>query len=135
MISAEETIAGLQDTLSLRMRVRSLVELCGAGAVVVLVGVLWLSENRLPVRTQVGFGAVVLTGLLVMTRAAQTLRRRGRLFANDRVIASWIASGFAVLLEAGLAAAGVGGVGIPFVLAAFISLLFTHKARKRLERR
>ena len=135
MISAEETIAGLHDTLSLRRRVRSIVQLCGAGAVVALVGLLWLTEDRLPARTQVGFAAVVLVGLLVMGRAVYVLRLGGHLFAKDRVIAGWIASGSAVLLSLGLALVGHGGLGVPFVLAAVAYLLFTHRAKRRLERR
>lgn len=103
MISAEETIAGLQDTLSLRRRVRSVVQLCGASAVVALVGTLWLTEDSLPAQAQVGFGVVVVAGLVVAVRAARVLRRRGRLFARDRMVASWIASAFAVLLALGLA--------------------------------
>ena len=135
MISAEDTIAGLQDSLSLRLRVRSLVQLCGAGAVVVLVAALWLTEDGLPVRTQLAFAAVVLVGIVVMVRAAQVLRRRGRLFAKDRVIASWIASGFAVLLAIGLALAGQAALGVPFVLVTLATVVYTHMAKKRLERR
>ena len=135
MISAEETIAGLQDALSLRLRVRSLVQLCGGSAVVVLVTALWLTEDGLPRRTQVAFAAVVLVGVVVMVRAAQVLRSRGRLFAKDRVIASWIASGFALLLAAGLALAGHGALGVPFVLATLAAVLQAHMQKKRLERR
>ena len=135
MISAEETIAGLHDSLSLRRRVRAVVQLCGAGAVVALVGLLWLTEDRLPARTQVGFAAVVLVGVLVMGRAVHVLRLRGHLFAKDRVITGWIASGFAVLLAVGLALAGHGRFGVPFVLAAVAYLLFSHRAKRRLERR
>lgn len=135
MISAEETIAGLHDTLSLRRRVRSVVQLCGAGAVVALVGLLWLTEDRLPARTQVAFAAVMVVGLLVMVRAVHVLRRRGHLFAKDRVIAAWIASGFAGLLSIGLALAGHGLLGLPFVPAALAYLWFTYQAKKRLERR
>ncbi|NIK55040.1 hypothetical protein [Kribbella shirazensis] len=135
MISAEETIAGLQDTLSLRRRIRSVVQLCGAGAVVALIGTLWLTEDRLPARAQVGFAVVVLAGLVVMVRAAYVLRSRGRLFARDRVVASWIASGFAVLLALGLALAGRGALGVPVVLAALLAVLFTYQAKRRLERR
>ncbi|WP_432885946.1 hypothetical protein ACQPYH_02525 [Kribbella sp. CA-245084] len=134
MISAEDTIAGLQDALSLRLRVRSLVQLCGA-AVVVLVTALWLTDDGLPQRTQLDFAAVVLVGLVVMVRAAQVLRRRGRLFAKDRVIATCIAFGFAVLLAAGLALAGHGALGVPFVLVTLAAVLYTHVAKKRLERR
>jgi hypothetical protein len=135
VISAEETIAALHDTLSLRRRVRSVVQLCGAGAVVVLVGMLWLTEDSLPARTQVAFAAVALVGLLVMGRAVYVLRLRGHLFAKDRVIAGWIASGFAVLLAIGLALAGHGFLGLPFVPAAVVYLLHTHRAKRRLERR
>ena len=135
VISAEETIAGLQDALSLRRRVRSLVELCGAAAVVVLTVVLWLTEDDLPMRTQLGFGAIAAVGLLTIARALRALRRRGRLFARDRVIAGWIAAAFAVLLAAGLALAGHGLLGLPLALASAGFLLFTRQARKRLERR
>jgi ABC-type uncharacterized transport system YnjBCD permease subunit len=135
VISAEETIAGLHDTLSLRRRVRSLVQLCGASAVVALVAVLWLTEDGLPARTQAAFAALLLVGVVIMTRAVHVLRQRGRLFARDRVIASWIASGFAVLLAAGLTLAGHAGLTAPFVLAAVAYLLFTHRAKRRLERR
>ncbi|WP_350279535.1 hypothetical protein [Kribbella sp. HUAS MG21] len=135
MISAEDTIAALQDSLSLRRRVRSLVQICGAGAVVLLVGLLWLTEDRLPARTQVSFAIVVLVGLAVIGRAAYVLHGRGRLFAKDRVIASWIASGFAALLAFGLALAGRGALGVPVVLAALAAVLFNHQAKRRLERR
>lgn len=135
MISAEETIAGLQDSLSLRRRVRSVVQLTGASAVVTLVTALWLTEDSLPLRTQVGFAALILIGLLTMAGGARALRRRGQLFARDRVIAGWIATGFAVLLAAGLALAGRGLLGVPVALAAIGFLVFTQLARKRLERR
>jgi hypothetical protein len=135
VISAEETIAGLRDTLSLRRRIRSLVQLCGAGAVVALVGLLWLTEDHLRGRTQAGFAAVLVVGLLVMTRAVYVLRQRGYLFAKDRVIAGWIASGFAALLAAGLALAGQAVLGVPFVAAAVAYLVFNHRVKKRLERR
>ncbi|MEI8410363.1 MULTISPECIES: hypothetical protein [unclassified Kribbella] len=135
MISVDETIAGLQDTLSLRRRVRSVVQLSGAAAVVALVTGLWLTEDGLPVRTQVGFSAVIITGLLTMVGAASALRRRGHLFARDRVIAGWIATGFAVLLAVGFALAGRGLLGLPAALGAIGFLVFTHHARKRLERR
>ncbi|WP_433164689.1 hypothetical protein [Kribbella sp. CA-247076] len=135
MISAEETIAGLQDALSLRRRVRSLVQLSGAAAVVALIAALWLTEDDLPARTQAGFAAIIAIGLLTIGQATRALRRRGSLFAKDRVIAGWIAAAFAVLLAAGLALAGRGLLGLPIALAAFGFLLFTRQARKRLERR
>ncbi|MFG1627872.1 hypothetical protein [Kribbella sp. NPDC049227] len=135
MISAEETIAGLQDTLSLRRRVRSLVQLFGAGAVVVLLGTLWLTEDGLPARTHIGFAAVIIVGLLTIARAAQVLHRRGRLFARDRVIAGWIAVGSTVLLAIGLALAGRGPLGTPAVLLALVFLAVTHHTKKRWEKR
>ncbi|MFI6680160.1 hypothetical protein [Kribbella sp. NPDC050470] len=135
MISAEQTIAGLQDALSLRRRIRSLVQLTGAAAVVTLVTILWLTEDGLPVRAQVGFAAIVLTGLLTMLGAARALRRRGHLFARDRVIAGWIAAGFAVLLAVGLALAGRGLLGLPIAIAALGFLTFTWHTRRRLEQR
>ncbi|MFI7060393.1 hypothetical protein ACIBL3_05375 [Kribbella sp. NPDC050124] len=135
MISAEQTIAGLQDALSLRRRVRSLVQLTGVAAVVTLVTILWLTEDGLPVRAQVGFAVIVVIGLLTMLGAARTLRRRGHLFARDRVIAGWIAAGFAVLLAAGLGLAGRGLLGLPIALAALGFLALTLHARRRLERR
>jgi flagellar biosynthesis protein FliR len=134
VISADETIAGLQDALSLRHRVRSVVQLAGSAAVVTLVVVLALTEDDLPTRTQIGFGAVVGAGLLTMIQAVRALRRRGHLFARDRVIAGWIAAGFAVLLAAGLALAGRGLLGLPVALAAIGFLMFTQHKRKRLER-
>ena len=135
MISAEETIAGLQDALSLRRRVRSLVQLFGAGAVVVLLGTLWLTEDDLPARTHIAFAAVSIVGLLTIARAAQVLHRRGRLFARDRVIAGWIAVGSAVLLAIGLALAGRGPIGTPVVLLALVFLAVTHHTKKRWEKR
>jgi hypothetical protein len=135
VISADETIAGLQDALSLRHRVRSVVQLAGSTAVVTLVVVLALTEDDLPTRTQIGFGAVVGAGLLTMIQAVRALRRRGHLFARDRVIAGWIAAGFAVLLAAGLALAGRGLLGPPVALAAIGFLMFTQHKRKRLEQR
>ncbi|MGW6281516.1 hypothetical protein [Kribbella sp. NPDC055071] len=135
MISADETLAGLQHVLSLRRRVRSLVQLFGAAAVVGLVGALWLTEDELRARTQLGFAAVILVGLLTMTRAVEVLHRRGRLFAKDRLIAGWIATASAVLLALGLAVAGHGWLGAPVVLGALGFLLFTHLQKKRLEQR
>jgi hypothetical protein len=135
MISAEETIAGLQDALSLRRRVRSLVQLFGAGVVVGLVGTLWLTEDGLPVRTGVGFAVVMIIGLLTIARSAQVLHRRGPLFARDRVIAGWIAVGSAVLLTIGLAVAGRGLLGTPVVGLALVFLGITHHTKKRWEKR
>ncbi|TDD27672.1 hypothetical protein E1218_09815 [Kribbella turkmenica] len=125
MISAEETIAGLQDALSSRRRVGSSVELCGAAAVVVLTVMLWLTEDDLPTTTQLGFGAIVAVGLLTIARALRALRRRGSLFARDRVIAGWIATAVAVLLASALALAGHGLLGLPLTLAAAGFLLVT----------
>jgi hypothetical protein len=111
------------------------VQLAGSTAVVTLVVVLALTEDDLPTRTQIGFGAVVGAGLLTMIQAVRALRRRGHLFARDRVIAGWIAAGFAVLLAAGLALAGRGLLGPPVALAAIGFLMFTQHKRKRLEQR
>ncbi len=135
MISAEETLAGLQDALSLRRRVRSLVQLIGAGTVVALVGALWLTEDALPARTHLAFAGVVLVGLVTMARAALVLRRRGHLFARDRVIAGWIAAGFAVLLAVGLLIADRRLLGVPAVLVAVVFLALTYRAKTRLEQR
>lgn len=135
MITADETIAGLQDALSLRHRVRSVVQLAGSTAVVALTVALSLTEDDLPTRTLIGFGVVIGAGLLTMAQGVRALRRRGRLFARDRVIAGWIAAGFAILLAAGLALAGRGLLGLPVALVAIGFLLFTQRARKRLERR
>jgi hypothetical protein len=135
VISPEETIAGLQEALSLRRRVRSLMQLTGSAFVVTLVTMLWLTEDGLPARTRIGFAALIIAGLGTMTGAARSLRRGGRLFARDRVIAGWISAGFAILLAVGLALAGRGLLGVPVALAAIGFLIFTRQARKRLERR
>jgi hypothetical protein len=135
VISADETLAGLQDALSLRRRVRSLVQLYGAITVVGLVGALWLTENEPRARTQLGFAAVILVGLLIIARAVLVLRRGGYLYLKDRVIGAWVATASAVLLALGLALAGRGWVGVPAVLGALGGVLLTYQARKRLERR
>ena len=135
MRSSEETLQGLAEVLSLRRRVRYLVQLFGAGTVAVLVGVLWWSEDGLPVRTQVGFAVVVGVGLGWAVYAGWALWRGGRLFAVDRVIAGWLALGFAVLLAAGLAVMGLWPVGGVVVVGAIGFLYRAHAVRRRLERR
>lgn len=134
MISAEEMIAGLQEPLSLRHRIRSLVELFGAGVMVLLVTALWWTEEGLPGRTQAAFAGLIAFGVLIAVRAGYVLRRRGRLFARDRVIAGWLAAGFAVALAVGLALAGLGLLGAPVVVIAVGFLLFTEHRRRRLRR-
>ena len=136
MIPVEETLRGLSDALSLRARVRYLVQLFGAGAVALLVGVLWWTEDGLPVRTQIGFGGVIAVGIGWMVYAAHALRRRGRLFAIDRVLAGWVALGFALLLATGIVLVGdwpvrvLGGV---LVVAAAGLLSTAHANRRRLQ--
>jgi hypothetical protein len=110
------------------------MQLAGSAAVVTLVVVLALTEDDLPTQAQIGFGALTGAGTLTMIQAVRALRRRGHLFARDRVIAGWIAAGFAVLLAVGLALAGRGLLGLPVALAALGFLMFTQHKRKRLER-
>lgn len=86
MISVEDTLEGLAESLSLRARIRYLIQLFGSGTVAALTAFLWWTENGLPVRTQIGFAAVVVIGLAWVVVAGRALVTRGRLFAVDKVI-------------------------------------------------
>jgi hypothetical protein len=134
VISVEETLEGLAGALSLRARIRCLVQVFGSGTVAGLTGFLWWTEDDLPVRTQIGFAAVVAIGLGWVFVAGRALLKRGRLFAADKVIAGWIALGFAVLLAAGVAVMGEPLVGAIPVAAAIAVLVRAGLVRRRLQR-
>lgn len=134
MISVEDTLEGLAESLSLRARIRYLIQLFGSGTVAALTAFLWWTENGLPVRTQIGFAAVVVIGLAWVVVAGRALVTRGRLFAVDKVIAGWIALGFAVLLGVGVAVMGKPLLGAIPVAAAVAVLVRAGLERRRLQR-
>ncbi|WP_144126281.1 hypothetical protein [Catellatospora sichuanensis] len=102
-MNADELISRLSGPLSLRRRVATTVALLGGLLGAAFVGLLWLSEPVLPLRTQLAFGALVLVGLGWAGYGSWVLSRRTPLFALDRVIAGWLALAASGLL-AGLTA-------------------------------
>ncbi|MFI5934429.1 hypothetical protein [Actinoplanes sp. NPDC051494] len=87
--------------LSLRRRLGTVaVGLAGLGAAATLT-LLWATEpGPLAARTAIAFAVLILIGLGWTGFAAWTLARRP-LFALDRVVAGWLATGFTGLVTAG----------------------------------
>src|ERR671916_3074746 len=83
--------------LSLPRRISYVVAgLCGLLGAAML-AMLWATEPaRLPARTQLAFGALILVGLAWAAFAAWALARRP-LFAMDRLVAAALAVGFSTL--------------------------------------
>lgn len=143
-MNADELISRLSGPLSLRRRVLTVVALLGGLLGAALVGLLWLTEPALPVRTQLAFGALVLMGLGWGGYGVWVLTRRTPLFALDRVIAGWLGLAATVLLAAltGLVAVTRGGVGaaayavvVVLVLVAVGNLVRARVLRAALLRR
>ena len=104
--------------LTLRRRVGTVLAGLGGLAGALLIGTLWVTEpGELPVRTQVAFAALILTGTAWAVGATVTLTR-GPLFAIDRVVAGWLAVTFSALLTVGIVAIALTRAGVTGVVAA-----------------
>ena len=135
MSDANEVLDRLTGRLSLRARVRYLVLLLAAATVSVLTGVLWATEPDLPLRTRLAFAGIVAIGAGWTAYAVVALRRCGRLFALDRIVAAWLALVFMVLAVVGVALIA----GAPALLSAAVVvpvavllLLRAYAGRRRL---
>lgn len=116
MTEPTQTLEHLSAKLSLRTRVRYLVVLLAAATVTVLTALLWWTEPDLPLRTELAFGAIVAVGAGWSAYAAVALRRCGRLFALDRLVAGWLTLLFALLATAGCGLLVLPRGGDPAVL-------------------
>ena len=108
-VSAEEIRRLMDAELSLRSRLAYtallLVSLAGTG----VIASLWLTEPRLPVRTQVAFAVLVTLGLSWVTYSIWVLSRRRALLAGHRIVAARMAIAFSALFAAGSLALGLWG--------------------------
>jgi hypothetical protein len=93
--------------LSLKARLGYVALLLVAMAMTTVVVSLWLTEARLPLRTQMAFGVMSIIGASWVVFSAWALRTRRPLFARDRVIAGRMAVAFTSLFFAGSIAAVV----------------------------
>jgi hypothetical protein len=138
-VNADDLITRLSGPLSLRRRLAVTTAMLGGLLGAGFVGLLWLTEPALPVRTQVAFGALVLVGLAWAGYGAWALRRRTPLFALDRVIAGWLALGATGLLAALAVAVGLSrGPLHPLAYAAVVVLVgvaVVNLVRARAQRR
>ena len=104
--------------LTLRRRVGIVLAGLGGLAGALLVGMLWATEpGELPVRTQIAFAGLMLTGMAWAVGATVALAR-GPLFAIDRVVAAWLAVTFSALLTVGIVAIAVTRDSITGVVVA-----------------
>ena len=119
-VSIEDMQRILARELSLRARLGYMALLVVAGSVSALTAELWITEPSLPVRTHVAFGAIVVIGISWTVYAWWVLANRRVMLANQRVIASWLATGFSGLFLAGAIILrdriGTGGVVTSSVL-------------------
>lgn len=135
-IGADQLLDRLTGRLSLRARLRLLVLLLAAATVSVLTGTLWATEPDLPARTQLAFAGVIAIGAGWTAYAASALRRCGRLFALDRILAAWLALLFAILAVVG-AALIEARLALLFAAAVPVAALLlarAYAARRRLRR-
>ncbi|WP_328989291.1 hypothetical protein OG394_23965 [Kribbella sp. NBC_01245] len=130
---SEQTLARLAKAASLKWRIVNLALALAAGSMTILVAALWLSEPRLPLRTHLAFGVLVVIGICWTTYAGWRLHRKGRLFVRDRVIAGWLALAFGVLCEGGLLLIGTARLAaLPLIGAAALILVRAYVERARL---
>lgn len=130
---SEQTLDSLAKAASLKQRIAYFVLAMAAGSMTMVVAALWLSEARLPLRTHVAFGVLVAIGICWTTYAGWRLRRKGRLFVRDRVIAGWVALAFGVLSEGGLLLIGTArAAGFLLIGAAAAILVRAYVERARL---
>ena len=102
----DDVMRSFNTELSLRARLTTTGMMLVALAVTAGVGSLWMTEVGLPVRTHVGFGLIVLIGLVWSVYFAGVLLRKRVLYAGHRVAAGTLAVAFgAVFLVASLALA------------------------------
>jgi hypothetical protein len=87
-----------------------------AGAL--LIGMLWVTEpGELPLRTQIAFAALILTGVAWVVVATVALAH-GPLFAIDRVVAAWLAVIFSALMTVGIGVIALTRDSVTGVVAA-----------------
>ena len=104
--------------VTLRRRIGHALAGLGGLAGALLIGALWVTEpGQLPVRTQLIFAALILTGMAWAVLAAVALTR-GPLFAIDRVVAAWLAVTFSVLITIGIVAIALTRDSLTGVVAA-----------------
>jgi hypothetical protein len=92
-MTPEEVLARLDAPLSLRRRVGYLAVAFTGLTASALIGLLWLTEPRLPARTNVAFAVLVTIGLCWAAFGGWAVTRRTPLFARDRVVAGWLGVG------------------------------------------
>jgi hypothetical protein len=91
--------------LSTRARAGYVTLLLVSATMAVMLGSLWLTEPRLPLRTHVAFGLIVAVAISWTGFALWVLTRRRVLFGVDRLVAARMALLFSVVSAASLLAA------------------------------
>jgi hypothetical protein len=116
-----------------------------AAIMTAIVASLWMTEPSLPLRTQIGFGAMVGIGLSWVGFATWVLTHRRPLLADHRIVAGRMAVTFTSLFVIGAVALGLasGGsapyaaaaVGVAMLAIAIVLLVRAHHASSRLRER
>lgn len=145
-VPARKVVSRLEETLSVRSRVRAVVALVAGLAGAVFVTTLWWSEpGPLPARTHGAFALFTVLCLAWAGYGVWLLRRRVPLFATDRVVAAWIgvvasfATGVLLVVvivhRGGTGAWGAGLVSAALVAVATVLLVRARRQRAVLLRR
>jgi len=124
-VSVAEVQRLISGELSLRARLGYVTLLLFALAMTAVVASLWLTEPRLPARTQIAFAVMVGIGLSWTTYATWVLTRRRVLLAGHQVIAARMAVAFTTIFVLGSLALGLwSAVGRPaYAAAAFAGVM------------
>jgi len=140
-VSIEDMQKRVARELSLGARLGHTALLVVAASVAALMGELWLTEPSLPLRTHIAFGAIVLIGVSWTAYAWWVLTNRRVLLANQRVIASSLATAFSALFLVGAVIlrerVGTGGIVVSTTLfgIACVSLVVARRRFTRLAAR
>jgi FlaA1/EpsC-like NDP-sugar epimerase len=146
-ISAEQILHVLDAELSPRARLATVALLLGALLVTATVTALLLTEPALPLRTQLGFGLIVLAGLAWSGYFVSALLRRHTAYVTHRIATASLAAGVtAAFLLAALALAwftpalagtalAAAALLLPLLVGALVLLWRARRERARLHAR
>jgi hypothetical protein len=143
--SSESVRRLLKAELSLASRLGYVGLGLAAAVMTAIVASLWVTEPSLPLRTQIGFGAMVGIGLSWAGFAIWVLTHRRPLLADHRIVAGRMAVTFTSLFAIGAVAVGLtaGGsasfaaasLGVAMLAVATVLLVRAHRASARLSER
>jgi hypothetical protein len=134
MTTQQESMAMVQKLargeMSVKARLGYVALLLVSSAMSVGLLSLWLTEDHLPVRTHLAFGAMSLIGLSWAALAIWALATRRILLARDQVIAGRMSVTFTALFLAGaIAAVAISGEAAAFGAAATGAVMFAVALR------